>query len=96
VSAGTAGLFAGDDAFKSPGHGSDIAIEVVTNLAQWRLFVDPDCLFQWCGTMQRRVLDPVDEMRVLTQSRGGHSPIHQGLFADPTCSTQHRESWHVV
>jgi hypothetical protein len=47
-----------------------------------------------CSSAVVQVESSLDEIRVLTQSGGEHSPIHQGLFADPSWSTQHRESWH--
>jgi hypothetical protein len=48
-----------------------------------------------CSSAVVQVESSLDEMRVLTQPGGEHSPIHQGLFADPIRSTQHRESWHI-
>jgi hypothetical protein len=70
----TAGVSGKGDAFNSPGQASDIATEVVTNLAQWRLSVDPDQ-----GTVYSSA---VVQCRVESRGDGSPDAIARGVFAD--------------
>jgi hypothetical protein len=79
------------DAFNSPGQASDIATEVVTNLAQWRLSVDPDQGTVY-SVLWYSAESSLEEMEVLTPLRGECSQMHQGWFADPMCSTKRRST----